>query len=303
MRAEVDAASGEPEAGPAATLDHFRRLVAEDLLFLALLHHAEPSRERLESLRQALNSPRPVGEGPGVRASDSPRPLGEGPGVRASDSPRPLGEGPGVRAELSLGLELRSSTGQEALRALAAALAGLPATLDQAVLDQLAADYADIYLTHGYGASPHESVWLDEDHLMRQEPMFQVRAWYARHGLTTGDWRNRPDDHLALQLQFLAHLFALEQGDTLAEAARFMDEHLLRWLPRFARRVAERCRTLFFAALALLTDAYCEELRELLALILAEPRPTSEEIEQRMKPARTAPRAPSSFVPGQGPTW
>ena len=42
----------------------------------------------------ADNSPRPSGEGPGVRAS--PRPLGEGPGVRAS--PRPLGEKPGVRA-------------------------------------------------------------------------------------------------------------------------------------------------------------------------------------------------------------
>jgi TorA maturation chaperone TorD len=230
MRAEVDAASGEPEAGPAAILDHFRRLVAEDLLFLALLHHAEPSGERLESLRRDAGT-------------------------------------------LALGLELRSATGQEALRALAAALASLPATLDQAVLDQLAADYADIYLTHGYGASPHESVWLDEDHLMRQEPMFQVRAWYARHGLTAGDGRTRPDDHLALELQFLAHLFAPERGDTLAEAARFIDEHLLRWLPRFARRVAERCRTLFFAALALLTDAYCEELQDLLALILAEPRP------------------------------
>lgn len=82
-----------------------------------------------------------------------------------------------------------------------------------------------------------------------------------------------PSDHLALQLQFLAHLFAPERGDTLAEAARFMDEHLLRWLPLFARRVAERCQTLFFAALALLTDAYCEELRDLLALILTEPRP------------------------------
>ncbi len=299
MRAEVDAASGEPEARPAATLDHFRRLVAEDLLFLALLHHAEPSRERLESLRRAANplsltlSPMNGGEGN----------TAEEPGVRASDSPRPVGEGPGVRAELALGLELRSSTGQEALRALAAALAGLPATLDQSVLDQLAADYADIYLTHGYGASPHESVWLDEDHLMRQEPMFQVRAWYARHGLTAGDWRNRPDDHLALQLQFLAHLFAPERGDTLAEAARFMDEHLLRWLPRFARRVAERCRTLFFAALALLTDAYCEELRDLLAQILAEPRPTPEEIEQRMKTMRGPALAPSSFIPGQGPTW
>lgn len=300
MRAEVDAVSGEPEAGPSVTLDPFRRLVAEDLLSFALLHHAEPSRERLEALRWAVDplsltlSPMNGGEGNAA----------EEPGGRPSVSPSPqAGEGLGERVELSLGLELHSPVGQEALNAMAAALADLPVELNQAVLDQFAADYADIYLTHAYGASPHESVWLDEDHLMRQEPMFQVRAWYARHGLTAGDWRHCPEDHLALELQFLAHLVAPERGDTLPEAARFMDEHLLRWLPLFARRVAERCRTRFFAALALLTDAYCEELRELLALILAEPRPAPEEIEQRMKPARGPKLAPSSFVPGQGPTW
>ena len=34
-----------------------------------------------------------------------------------------------------------------------------------------------------------------------------------------------------------------------------MDEHLLRWLPSFAQRVAVRCDTAYFAALALLTVA------------------------------------------------
>lgn len=38
----------------------------------------------------------------GKRDLISPRPVGEGSGVRASDSPRPVGEGPGVRAELRI---------------------------------------------------------------------------------------------------------------------------------------------------------------------------------------------------------
>lgn len=260
MTATVDTASAAPDAGPAVTMKSFRQAVAEDLLSLALLHHAEPNSELLQSLRR--------------------------------------------EAGLSLGLALQSQAGREALQAMAAAFEGLPETLDQTIIDQYAADYADIYLTNGYGASPHESVWLDEDHLMRQEPMFQVRAYYTRHGLTVGDWRTRPEDHLALELQFLAHLFDTKQGDNLLEAANFMDEHLLRWLPLFAKRVAERCRTRFFAALVLLTDAYCEELRELLAQILAQSRPTVEEIEQRMKPKRgSAPLTPSTFTPGRGPTW
>jgi len=41
---------------------------------------------------------------------------------------------------------------------------------------QLAADFAAIYLNHSIQASPCESVWLDEEGLMRQQPMFKVNA-------------------------------------------------------------------------------------------------------------------------------
>ena len=48
--------------------------------------------------------------------------------------------------------------------------------------------------------------------------------------------RSGPDDHLVVELRFLAFLFAQAKGrDDLAEAARFMDEHLLRWTGRFAK--------------------------------------------------------------------
>lgn len=50
-------------------------------------------------------------------------------------------------------------------------------------VDELAADYAAIYLTHALRASPHESVWRDDDHLMLQGPTFAVRAFYRRHGV------------------------------------------------------------------------------------------------------------------------
>ena len=62
------------------------------------------------------NSPRPLGEGSGVRALVSPRPLaGEGPrsvvpGVRVPVSPRPLGEGQGVRASGIKSRRLRRSS-------------------------------------------------------------------------------------------------------------------------------------------------------------------------------------------------
>ncbi|MEN8167669.1 MAG: molecular chaperone TorD family protein [Pseudomonadota bacterium] len=201
-----------------------------------------------------------------------------------------------------LGLRLIGEGGSQAVDLMERALGALPKQVDDAVLNELAADYANIYLSYGIQASPEESVWIDEEKLSCQESMFQVRAWYEQYGLMAENWRVRPDDHLVLQLQFLAHLFSSVQTEThLEEAARFMDEHLLRWLSAFSERVAGRCDTPYFAGAALLTSAYCEELRDLLAGILEAPRPSPEEIEERMRPRRKPEEVPVSFMPGMGP--
>ncbi len=191
---------------------------------------------------------------------------------------------------------------REAWMVMEKSLELLPENPDPQALDQLAADYASIYLTHGIGASPEESVWVDEDSLICQDSMFQVRQWYEAQGLEAPDWRTRPDDHLVYQLQFIAHLLD-SQDDTqsLQQAARFMDEHLLRWVGSFAERVLQRCETPWFAGAAGVTAAYVEELRDTLAEILQQPRPTPEEIEERMNPSRPAEEISVSFMPGMGP--
>jgi TorA maturation chaperone TorD len=187
------------------------------------------------------------------------------------------------------------------------AVAYLPPADDAAALDALAADYADIYLTYKLRVSPCESVWLDEDGLIMQEPMFQIREWYKKYGLAAQNWRERTDDHLVLQLHFVSHLIGSGAGTAqLAEAARFLDEHLLRWIHPFAERVASRSATPFYAGLAALTAMYVEELRELLAELLGEPRPTAEEIEQRMSPAQAEGEfqdIPIVSVPATTPSW
>ena len=206
-----------------------------------------------------------------------------------------------------LGLRLTGQPGRDALDLLRQGIDDIPEETDQSALDILAAEYADIYLTHGLSASPCESVWLDEDGLAMQEPMFQIRDWYARRGLAVENWRLRTDDHLVIQLQFIAHL--LDQAEALpadfAEPARFMDEHLLRWVGEFGKRVGARCRTRFYAGVATLTAAYLEELRDLLAELIGEPRPSAQEIEERMKKpvAEVAVAPPAPHVPGQSPSW
>ena len=157
-----------------------------------------------------------------------------------------------------------------ALRALAgdASDAQDDAALPASSADELAADYAAIYLTHALRASPHESVWRDDDHLMLQGPTFAVREFYRRHGVQVPDWRARADDHISHELDFTALL--LERGQQ-REAARFLQTHLLAWLPDFARRVAQRAATPFYAALASLTLAACEGCQQRLPTVAVLP--------------------------------
>jgi putative dimethyl sulfoxide reductase chaperone len=192
---------------------------------------------------------------------------------------------------------------REAWRVMADALTRPEASADPAELDRLAADFAAIYLTAAYGASPYESAWTDEDHLVCQDSMFQLRDIYQAAGLAAADWRRRADDHLVLQLAFVAH--AARRAATTDDwrlLAKVLDEHLLRWLADFCAAVVKRCDTQFYAGLAMVTTAWCDGFRDLLATRLGEPRPSREEIEARLKPAAAVRSEPIHFVPALGPT-
>ena len=93
--------------------------------------------------------------------------------------------------QAQLGLVLESAAGRAALVAFDSAVAALPGELSQQDLDDLAAEYANIYLRFLYRAAPYKSVWIDEDGLQQQAPMFDVNAWYKRHNLVSQDWAKR----------------------------------------------------------------------------------------------------------------
>ena len=175
---------------------------------------------------------------------------------------------------------------------------------DVPLADALAADFAALYITHRHRASPDESVWLDEDGLQRQQPMMEVRKWYEKHGLRAPDWRKTADDNLALQLAFLAHLMA-EGGEAdtapLAEAAHFLDEHLLLWIDDFAAAAAGACDTPFYAGLAIFTAAWLRTFRETLAAATGIAPLTEAEIQARRPHPAAEAAGEGPYVPGMGP--
>ena len=109
-----------------------------------------------------------------------------------------------------------------------------------------------------------------------------------------------------LQLLYLAHAARrAATADAWQRLAKILDEHTLRWLPDFAARVAARSESPFYAGLAVLTAAWVDSARDLIARQLNEPRPSREDVEARLRPAPARmEEPPSAFMPGaQGPSW
>ena len=190
------------------------------------------------------------------------------------------------RVEEILNVPPRGALGLETLDFFERALADTPT--DKAAIDEIAADFAAIYLTHAHRVSPAESPWIDPEGLTSQEPMFAMRDWYRHYGLEVADWRMRPDDHMVNQLVFVAHLLESSNPHAAADAARFLDGHLLRWLPAFAEGVLARCWTPYWAGLARLTDVWLDSLRETLAETTGVARVVLEPIEEEKRRRRAA---------------
>jgi TorA maturation chaperone TorD len=135
--------------------------------------------------------------------------------------------------------------------------------LTSEMFDALQADYMRLFVGPGeVEAPPWESVYFHDEPLLFQEETLRVREWYARFGLQAELLHSEPDDHVGLELAFLAHLAGLgvsacENGETenlrwLTEAQQeFTAEHPGKWMASWCDRVCKHARTDFYRGIAL----------------------------------------------------
>lgn len=153
--------------------------------------------------------------------------------------------------------------------------------------EQVRVDYARLFVGAQKVAAPlWESVYFNRERMVFQQQTLDVRMAYRAYGLEVESYGHEPDDHLASELLFVAHLAsvaraALEAGDAdrarvaLADQRAFAHEHLLTWVGAWRDLVIARCsgpaanptpgtaegRTGFYRGFARLTAAACEEAR------------------------------------------
>lgn len=145
--------------------------------------------------------------------------------------------------------------GTDASRGLQHIAASLEAhESEEALLD----DYQRLFVGPGHLlAPPYESVHRTRDRLLFDTPTFQVRAAYNEFGMRAPRFGREPDDHLGLELSFLAHLCNValdalehEDGDGLERALnaqkRFLTDHLLCWGGDCLRMVEANATSWFY---------------------------------------------------------
>ena len=132
-------------------------------------------------------------------------------------------------------------------------------------LQKLRVDFTNLFVL---SSPPYEAALMDESGHLNSKRTDAVADFYRACGYNPGrgsEGLAHPSvlamDHLSVELEFLARLAseeadAWEEGDAglarekLSLSARFMDEHLMRWMPVYTSSMEEDAETHLYRALA-----------------------------------------------------
>ena len=136
---------------------------------------------------------------------------------------------------------------------------------DAPLIEELAVEYAALFLGPGGHISPHESVQIEGNYC--GDTTIAVRRFITETGIEYSSDYNGISDHISVELEFLAELarresLAWEQGNTaaagncLAYQRDFLDEHLGQWVEKFCTRIVETAELSFYRDVAQVTAEF-----------------------------------------------
>ena len=147
------------------------------------------------------------------------------------------------------------------------------------LLGDLAVEYARLFLGPGKHVSPHESV-----HHKREDGQWgklwgastaEVKQFIEATGLGYSDDFKGLPDHITVEFEFMQQLTLREEQAWKEEDSdkavacrqvenKFIEEHLIRWIPNFCDKVIQEAELPFYRSLASLTRSFIEfEMEEM----------------------------------------
>ena len=139
------------------------------------------------------------------------------------------------------------------------------------LLEDLAVEYARLYIGPGKHISPHESVHRKRDDgqwgQLWGPSTAEVKKFIESAGLSYQSEYTGLPDHISVELEFmqqvtLAEEKAWKEGDTdlarvcLENEKKFIEEHLVDWIPDFCDKVINEAELPFYRMVAELTKKF-----------------------------------------------
>jgi TorA maturation chaperone TorD len=144
---------------------------------------------------------------------------------------------------------------------------------EEKLIEDLAVEYSRLFLGPGKHISPHESV-----HHQREDgdwgklwgaDTVDVKKFIEATGLSyEADYKGMPD-HISVEFEFMAALIRREKQawaendeavakNCMTLQKKFLEEHLIQWIPDFCGKVIQQAELPFYRAVAELTRSFID---------------------------------------------
>ena len=137
----------------------------------------------------------------------------------------------------------------------------------QELAEELAVEYTRLFIGPGKHIYPYESAYRDEKVSMMSDSALRIKNLIESYGLRYPSDFLDNFDHISVELEFMEKITYAESNawkrknfpraiEALELERRFLDEHLLRWVPAFTEKVIGAARLDFYKEIAKLTKEY-----------------------------------------------
>ncbi len=113
------------------------------------------------------------------------------------------------------------------------------------------ADFNSLLAYPGGRVPPLESLFSDERTVAADE----VSRFYLEAGLTIDQDFQLMPDHVSLEFLFMSYLIETRRPEL---QKKFLDEHIMKWVPYFCEEIAREAKTTFYREIAEITEDFLD---------------------------------------------
>jgi TorA maturation chaperone TorD len=122
------------------------------------------------------------------------------------------------------------------------------------IFNTLCEEYTRLFLGPSPVMFPYESRYVDG--IMMGKSLIKVKEEYRCAGLEKVQGYHEPEDHIAVELGFMSRLCRNKTNEAFKIQKEFLDNHLLKWVPKFCDELYKKSENDFYKGIGKLTKGF-----------------------------------------------